>query len=448
MPPTRGVLQGTENISLPHRHEALTDGRREPHHLRQAGKLCRREEAEIPAPHRTLVLGELSGDRRKIGPVLQSGGDLADPLLGGRLPLHIEPHSVVGWIDDDVRDRHSGLNRKLLRVGVEDIRHFPILHLQLRVRLLRQLLNGELLPHELPELLFRLIGLLQLGGKGLFRVAVLLLVPLDILANLVVGRRDLLSLRPLEENLLRDQIVERLHPVAGKGKRRKLVLLAPELLGDDPVDILDQDLRPIDDCGHLFCSSGDGPLVPPAGGAEEGCDNDEGDQNQSMLGSCVQHGFQLLVVRVARSSSPVRGKRMESASSSQGNGIDLDPDIPWKPGRLDGGTGGSRRAKRLGIDGIDRAEVAQIGEEDRGADHLLQRAARRRQNRPEIRQHLPGLRLDPSVHDLHCRGIERNLPRDEDQPVGPDCLGVGANRLRGKVGLDRFDLHSLSSIIF
>ena len=51
---------------------------------------------------------------------------------------------------------------------------------------------------------------------------------------------------------------------------------------------------------------------------------------------------------------------------------------------------------------------------------FLKSRARRAQDGPDILKHLPGLRGNPSLHDLAGFRIERNLPRAKQEPATAD----------------------------
>src|SRR2546429_1391616 len=64
-------------------------------------------------------------------------------------------------------------------------------------------------------------------------------------------------------------------------------------------------------------------------------------------------------------------------------------------------------------------------------------------HRLEVREHGADLRLDVPAHQLHGRRIERHLAGQVDGVAGAHRLRVGADRLRGALGVDGLAAHRL-----
>src|SRR5688500_16176914 len=73
-------------------------------------------------------------------------------------------------------------------------------------------------------------------------------------------------------------------------------------------------------------------------------------------------------ISTVTSSGPIDGhptpRRGETASHAEpGPRLDLDHGIRWKAGDADGRTGRPHVAHLLGVDGVERGELAHVGEE-------------------------------------------------------------------------------------
>lgn len=115
--------------------------------------------------------------------------------------------------------------------------------------------------------------------------------------------------------------------------------------------------------------------------------------------------------------------------------FDLHAGAAGQGGDLDGGAGRLVAAEALFVDGVQLAEVAEVGDEHGGLDHAAEAGPRLGQHGGQVVEHLLGLRLDPVGHAA-VEG-ERDLPRGEQQVADPDGVAVGADGGRGAGGIDR-----------
>ncbi len=105
--------------------------------------------------------------------------------------------------------------------------------------------------------------------------------------------------------------------------------------------------------------------------------------------------------------------------------------------------GGAALWEEALVDIVHGGELVHVLEIDPGAHDLVQAAARRLQDRFQVGEHLLGLLGHSALDDLLGRRVQRNLPADKDEAVGPDGLRIGADGLRGIVRGDDF-AHGLS----
>ncbi len=95
------------------------------------------------------------------------------------------------------------------------------------------------------------------------------------------------------------------------------------------------------------------------------------------------------------------------------NRVDLDADVTRQACHLHRGASGRRVHYVARVHGIHRREIVQVGQENRGADHVFPAHAGRLQQRADVAHRLIGLRREVAVHDLPGAGIQRDLTRDE-----------------------------------
>ena len=110
--------------------------------------------------------------------------------------------------------------------------------------------------------------------------------------------------------------------------------------------------------------------------------------------------------------------------------MDLDAAVFRETRDLDGGARGGRRREIRGVDLVHFGEVVHVGEIDRGGHDPVERAAAGLQDRVDVLEDLPGLRLDAPLDQVAGRRIERDLPRAEQQPS--DGRDGAFRRLRGR----------------
>src|SRR5262245_35374432 len=259
------ILERLGDIARLHSIEFVAYRGGQSHLLRQrAGEFRPGEEADVAGLIRALVFGVLARDGGEIGAVVEPRLDVAGALFGLLVTLGVEFGAVVRRINDNVRKLHAGLDRKPLRVGVVYFGDLAIKHLERRLRLLVKFIDRELLLDGVAELLFGLIGPLQLFRERLFGKPLLDLGALDESLNLVLVWNDVFFLRLLVKRVLRDQTVQRLYSGRRLLDRRELAFLPAELLRDHAVDVFVQDLHAVDGGGDLIASAGPGGAVPLA----------------------------------------------------------------------------------------------------------------------------------------------------------------------------------------
>src|ERR671935_1009770 len=137
--------------------------------------------------------------------------------------------------------------------------------------------------------------------------------------------------------------------------------------------------------------------------------------------------------RTARGrSARVRGTRRLQA----GDGFDLDERARRKPRHLDGRSCRRPLADVLRVDLVHSLEIVQVLQEDRRFHEPFEPAACGLEDRAEVREHLLGLLLDRPGAQLGVPGLERKLPRDEDEAAGLDPLRVrrALKRRRRRLG--------------
>ena len=78
---------------------------------------------------------------------------------------------------------------------------------------------------------------------------------------------------------------------------------------------------------------------------------------------------------------------------------------------------GSREMLRA--DGPDRRQIRHVREEDGDLDDIAQIGPEVRERRPDVREHLLGLGLDPAVDDLHRLGVRPGLAGEVEHLAHP-----------------------------
>ena len=101
----------------------------------------------------------------------------------------------------------------------------------------------------------------------------------------------------------------------------------------------------------------------------------------------------------------------------------------------------------LRVDLVHAGEVGQVLQEDGGLHEVRERRARSLEDRPQVREHLLGLLRDVARDELLLARAERQLARDEHEPVRLDRLRVRcALERRGcRFGANDFLAHAISS---
>ena len=96
----------------------------------------------------------------------------------------------------------------------------------------------------------------------------------------------------------------------------------------------------------------------------------------------------------------------------------LDLGAAGERGDLDGRAGGLVIAERLGVDGVDRGELPDVGDEHRRLGDVGEARAAVAQHRGDVRQHLTGLGLDAAGDHRAGRGIETDLAGQHEPVAG------------------------------
>src|SRR5688572_4465483 len=97
-----------------------------------------------------------------------------------------------------------------------------------------------------------------------------------------------------------------------------------------------------------------------------------------------------------------------------GDALDLDAGIERQPRRLDRRARRRRRGEPLAVGLVDRGEVAEVGDEDRGLDDVAEPGAGGGEHGADVVERAPGQRADVTLDHLAGRRIDRDLPRAED----------------------------------
>ncbi len=106
--------------------------------------------------------------------------------------------------------------------------------------------------------------------------------------------------------------------------------------------------------------------------------------------------------------------------------LDLDQGAARQGGHLDGAAGRRGLDDVPGVDGVDRREVGQVGQEDRGLDDVGQRHAGGREDRLQVDQRPLRLVVD-AVEQLAGGRVQPELAGAEDEAVDGDGLAVRAD---------------------
>src|SRR5919198_1913161 len=126
--------------------------------------------------------------------------------------------------------------------------------------------------------------------------------------------------------------------------------------------------------------------------------------------------------------------------------LDLDERAGGQLRDLDGGAGRRRITDVLDVHLVHAREVVEVLQEDRRLDDPVERAARRLEDRPQVREHLLGLTADLVGDHLGVVGTQRELAGDEHESVRLDRLRVrrALKRRRCSLGTDHFLAHGSS----
>src|SRR6185295_6106613 len=136
------------------------------------------------------------------------------------------------------------------------------------------------------------------------------------------------------------------------------------------------------------------------------------------------------VFMVATMSSPCEGRRPSRAAVEDGYRVDLHQERMavaheggGEPGHLHGGAGRELGHEEPGVDLVHRAVVRDVGQVDRGLDHVAEGAAPRLDDRAHVVEHLA--RLDPDVAraDHVAVEVDRELAGDVQGVADPHSLG-------------------------
>src|SRR5918999_689669 len=119
-----------------------------------------------------------------------------------------------------------------------------------------------------------------------------------------------------------------------------------------------------------------------------------------------------------------RGLAPGHGSLGQRDGFDLDLRAGRKLRDLDRRPRRRRLADALRVDLVHPLEVVEVDEEDRRLDDPVEARACFFQDRLQVVEDLLGLLLDRVADDLGVVGLERELARDEHEPVRADRLRV------------------------
>ena len=151
------------------------------------------------------------------------------------------------------------------------------------------------------------------------------------------------------------------------------------------------------------------------------------------------YGFDLRVL------SALRGGELLTVTRDR---VDLDAGALRQLRDLHGGSGRRRAARRREIAAVhvvDRREVGEIGQEDRGANDVRERQAAALQHGAEVVHDAPRLGRDVAADQLTRRRIERNLPGEKQQLAGANRLRVRTDRF-GRVGAGDRLSHALGCL--
>src|SRR6266568_3279731 len=134
-----------------------------------------------------------------------------------------------------------------------------------------------------------------------------------------------------------------------------------------------------------------------------------------------------------RNGLPAPGQQ----SRDPGDAINLD--IHALPGRrgLDGGAGGLHALEVLLEHAVEDGEIVHAAQEDAHLDHVLDGRTSRLQHGLDVVEGHAGLLGEVRRDDLLGRGVERTLPRNEEELPALDALGDGRLRPFGEAGLGR-----------
>ena len=169
------------------------------------------KETDVAATQSTLVFALLARNGGEIRAALQSLVDNIYLLLGFSFALRIILCAVVRRINDDgCQPDAARVDITLLVIVVEVLNLFLTRSADSSANLIEQVSDRELLARNIPQLLLRLITILEHLLILLFGHPVLLLLLVDGLRNIIIFRQQPFFLRALVKNLLLDEFVEHL----------------------------------------------------------------------------------------------------------------------------------------------------------------------------------------------------------------------------------------------
>src|SRR6185503_9571643 len=139
------------------------------------------------------------------------------------------------------------------------------------------------------------------------------------------------------------------------------------------------------------------------------------------------------------------GPRSDSGRLEHENAVDLDGRAARQLRDAD------RHARRIRLlaefrhDLVDDGEVGEVGEIDRDAHGVRERAAGRLGDCREVLEYLPRLHADVALDELFRLRIERDLPRQIDRAAGANRLAVRPDRGGRPRRVNRFLRHAVPS---
>lgn len=120
----------------------------------------------------------------------------------------------------------------------------------------------------------------------------------------------------------------------------------------------------------------------------------------------------------------------------EGDHVDFDAEVTRESGYLDGGAGRRVAGEIAGVDFVHGGKIIHVLEEDAEANGAVERGAGGFDDGFEILEDALGLLSSIAIESFAGGGIEGGLARDEDETMGFDGLGIGADGFRTIIGGD------------